>query len=92
MEQYGEVKKSNFKVKINDKMYLPLKLIITDDIEVTNIITKATNRQTEVKLEAFYSTATFHKNLEDFYASFDWQKLKKSTSKWNSVNLLFQET
>lgn len=59
------------KVKINNKMYLPLKLIITDDIEVTNLITKATNRQTEVKLEAFYSLSTFHKNLEDFYASFD---------------------
>jgi cold shock CspA family protein len=60
--------------KINNKMYLPLKLIIADDIEVTNLITKATNRQTEVKSEAFYSLSKFHKTLEDFYATFDKDK------------------
>ncbi len=65
------------KGKIDNTMYLPLKLIITDDIEVTNHITKATNRQTEVKLEAFYSLSTFHKTLEDFYAAFDEDKDQK---------------
>ena len=63
--------------KINNKMYLPLKLIIADDIEVTNLITKATNRQTEVKSEAFYSLSKFHKTLEDFYATFDKDKEQK---------------
>ena len=63
--------------KINQKMYLPLKLIIADDIEVTNLITKATNRQTEVKSEAFYSLTKFHKTLEDFYAVFDENKDQK---------------
>jgi len=44
-----------------------LKLIITEDSDVVNRITKATNRQTEVKVEAFASLTAFQKDLEEFY-------------------------
>ena len=37
---------------------------------MANQIIKATNRQTEVKLEAFESLSPFHRTLEEFYASF----------------------
>jgi cold shock CspA family protein len=56
--------------KLTKPVYVPVKLIVTDDPEVTNSIIKATNRQTEVKVEAFESLAPFHRKLEEFYASF----------------------
>lgn len=54
---------------LTPNVYLPLKLIVTDDAEVTNQIIQGTNRQTEVKLEAFESLAPFQKKLEEFYLS-----------------------
>jgi cold shock CspA family protein len=56
---------------ITDSMYLPIKLIVTDNSQVTNKIIRATNRQTEIKDEAFESLSPFHKTLEEFYATFD---------------------
>lgn len=55
---------------MTDKIYVPIKLIVTDDAEVTNHIIRATNRQTMVNPEAFESLSPFHKNLEEFYSSF----------------------
>jgi hypothetical protein len=43
------------KASLDNSIYLPIKLIVTNDEEVTNRIIKATNRQTEVKTEAFLS-------------------------------------
>jgi cold shock CspA family protein len=54
---------------LTDAVFIPLKLIVTTDAEVTNAIIQGTNRQTEVKLEAFESLAPFQKTLEEFYAA-----------------------
>jgi hypothetical protein len=54
-----------------DNVYLPVKLIVTTNIDVTNAVIKATNRQTLVNIEAFESLRNFHKELEAFYASYD---------------------
>lgn len=54
---------------LTPNVYLPLKLIVTSDSEVTNQIIQGTNRQTEVLLEAFESLAPFQKNLEEFYSA-----------------------
>ena len=51
-------------------VFVPVKIIVTSDPDVTDQIIKATNRQTEVKLEAFESLTPFHRTLEEFYASF----------------------
>lgn len=59
---------------ITDDVFIPLKIIVTDNQYVTNDIIKATNWQTEVKKEAFESLSPFHKQLEEFYASFDKDK------------------
>jgi len=55
---------------LTDKMFVPLKLIVTNNTEVTNQIIRATNRQTQVYVEAFESTKPFHKHLEEFYNTF----------------------
>ena len=53
------------KNKIGPNVFEPVKLIVTNDPEITNQIIKATNRQTEVKLEAFESLTPFHRTLEE---------------------------
>ena len=53
--------------QLTPKVYLPIKLIVTADSEVTNQVIQGTNRQTEVKLEAFESLAPFQKKLEEYY-------------------------
>jgi len=58
------------KDKINTKSYITIKIIGTDDNEIINSIIRATNRQTEVKPEAFESLSLFHKQLEEFYNHF----------------------
>ena len=59
---------------IDDSMYIPIRIIVTSNAEVTSHITKATNRQTEVKIEAFESLSNFHKKLEEFYKQVDKDK------------------
>lgn len=56
---------------------LPLKLIEVEDREIVNEIVRATNRQTEVKDEAFVVLAEFHKKLERFFLSIDEVPSKK---------------
>ncbi len=58
------------KKAVSDKIYLPVKLIVTEDLDVTNTVIKATNRQTEVKIEAFESLSPFQKKLEEFYDTY----------------------
>jgi cold shock CspA family protein len=53
--------------QLTPNVYLPMKLIVTADSEVTNQVIQGTNRQTEVKVEAFESLAPFQKKLEEFY-------------------------
>ncbi|MEK6742232.1 MAG: AIPR family protein [Nitrospirota bacterium] len=54
---------------ISDAASLSIKLIVTEDLDITNQIIKATNRQTEVKIEAFESLSPFQKKLEEFYSA-----------------------
>ena len=53
-----------------ENTYVPLKLISSDNQDVINDVIKATNRQTEVKIEAFESLKDFHKKLQIFYNTF----------------------
>jgi len=59
---------------LNERVLIPIKLVVTDDPDVTNLVIKATNRQTEVKLEAFESLSPFQKKLEEFYSTFGKDK------------------
>lgn len=52
---------------IDPASHIVLKIIETVDPEIAVNVIKATNRQTEVKVEAFESLSPFHKDLEDYY-------------------------
>jgi hypothetical protein len=55
--------------KIHSDTVVPVKIIEVDDKEIINEIVRATNRQTEVKDEAFVVLGEFHKKLERFFSS-----------------------
>ncbi|RHX77459.1 AIPR family protein [Leptospira yasudae] len=67
----------HLKENISSDIYVPFKLIVTDDSDVTNRIVKATNRQTEIKSEAFETLSPFHRKLEEFYLSFEKDPIKR---------------
>lgn len=56
---------------LTDGLHLPIKLIATEDQELTSKIIKATNWQTQVTQEAFIALEPFQKRIEEFYASID---------------------
>lgn len=47
--------------------HIVVKIIETIDPDIAVNVIKATNRQTEVKVEAFESLSPFHKDLEEYY-------------------------
>lgn len=49
------------------KINIPLKLIVTQNEEIKNKITIATNRQTEIKAEQLEAFSNFQKKLEQYY-------------------------
>ncbi len=55
------------KQHISNDAFIAVKIIGTDNSEIINSIIRATNRQTEVKPEAFESLSIFHKELEEFF-------------------------
>jgi cold shock CspA family protein len=65
------------KEKLTPNIFVPLKLIVSDDDDTINEVIKATNSQTEVKNEAFEILKPFHKRLEEFYLSFEKEENKR---------------
>lgn len=59
------------KDKLTDQSYIVVKLIEVNNEKVSDRVIYTTNRQTEVKSEAFTSINFFHKNLQDFYDSIE---------------------
>ena len=50
-----------------DKVQISVRVICTDDPNISNVIVRGTNKQNQVLDEAFECTRTFHKNLEEFF-------------------------
>lgn len=57
--------------KINQNSYIVIKLIEVEDSSIAERVIYTTNRQTEVKSEAFISSNRFHKQLQDYFNSID---------------------
>jgi hypothetical protein len=53
-----------------EKTPIIIKLISTNNFDITNQIVKGTNSQTTVEVAAFETIKPFHKDLEDFIAAF----------------------
>lgn len=57
----------NNRAVVTDDMYLTVKLIETDDVDLSSSVIKATNSQSVVMKEAFATIKPYHKQLEDFF-------------------------
>lgn len=57
----------NNEAYITDDMYVTVKLIETNDIDLANSVIKATNSQSIVTKEAFATIKPYHKKLEDYF-------------------------
>lgn len=60
------------RTKLADDTYVTIKLIEVTDEKVSDRVIYTTNRQTEVKSEAFTATKHFHKGLQDYYNAIDF--------------------
>jgi hypothetical protein len=59
-----------------ERVYIPLKIIITNDYDIKSQITRATNNQTAVGIEQLEALSEFQKNLELFYNALPNDDLK----------------
>lgn len=59
------------KESLLDNSYIVIKIIEVKDEAISDRVIFTTNRQTEVKSEAFVATKKFHKELQDFYNSIE---------------------
>lgn len=50
-----------------DNLFVPVKLIITEDSDIRDRIIVSTNNQTEIKEEQLLALTSFQKSLEEFY-------------------------
>lgn len=55
--------------EVRGSVFLPIKIIVTNDADLTNRIIRSTNRQTTVTDEAFVALAPLHKQIEAFFDS-----------------------
>lgn len=55
-------------------LVVPLRIIMTEDEEITTSITAATNSQTQVSKEDLYSLLNFQRLLENFFTTFSDEK------------------
>jgi hypothetical protein len=59
------------RASLTPTLFVPIKIIATEDDTLTTDIIKATNSQTPVKPEDLSALSDFQKKLENFYGSFD---------------------
>lgn len=52
-----------------DKVQLVVRIICTEDVEITNRVVRGTNKQNQVLDEAFEATKPYHQNLELYFNS-----------------------
>jgi AIPR protein len=78
--------------EILSKVPIVIKLISTNDSEITNQIVRGTNRQNIVLDEAFETTKKFHKDLEEFinalspdYARFYYERRSKQYDHYPTI-------
>ena len=78
------------KDNIDEKMFVTIKLVVTEDENLISKIIQATNRQTAVKEEDLIAYSEFQKKLEDFFKTFDGEgKLyyERRSKQYNIYNI-----
>lgn len=77
----------NCRNNINDNVFLPVKIIVTTNSEVSTKITISNNRQTAVKEEELLALTEVQKELEAYFNSFEGKKklfYERRSNQYNS--------
>jgi hypothetical protein len=64
----------NEREEIDESVFVPLKVIGTDNDDLTTAIITATNNQTQIKAEELNARAEFERALEQFFGTYDAHK------------------
>ncbi|MBI5403084.1 MAG: AIPR family protein [Ignavibacteriae bacterium] len=59
------------KENLAKEIFIPVRFIATNNPEIKNLITKATNRQTEISEEQLFASTEFPKKLEAYFPTFE---------------------
>jgi len=74
-----------------DRLMIPIRIIATEDENLKNSITRATNNQTAIKKDQLEALSTFQKNLEEYYKTFidDSQRLfyERRTGQYRNADI-----
>ncbi|KAI9129976.1 AIPR family protein [Acaryochloris sp. CCMEE 5410] len=87
--QTSNVLFNNRKGDYINNVNIPIKIIATDDDEIKNRITLATNNQTPIKKEQLASLTSFQRRLEQYYNSYSGNErlyYERRSKQYNSDN------
>ena len=79
----------NEREQLTDMVYVPVKIVATEDEDIVNAIVTATNRQTQVTQEDLYALAGFQKKLEAFLSAYPDKKrlfYERRSKQYNAVS------
>lgn len=89
--QTSHVLFENKNIDGSEAINVPLKIIITNDSDIKNQITRATNNQTAVGVEELESLSEFQRKLEMFYKSYGKGKgnlyYERRTNQYNKIGI-----
>ena len=74
---------------LSENVFVPVRLIATDDSNIKNSIIKATNRQTQVTEDQLLALSDFPKSLEAFFPTFEDKKklyYERRSRQYNAVD------
>jgi hypothetical protein len=78
----------NEKDHLSEHVFVPMKIIATEDEDIINAIVTATNRQTQVTQEDLYALAGLQKKLEAFFFAYPDKKrlfYERRSKQYNAV-------
>lgn len=73
---------------LSEQVFVPVRLIATDDVKIKNSIIKATNCQTQVTDDQLFALTDFPKTLEDYFPTFEGKKrlfYERRSRQYNAV-------
>lgn len=74
---------------LSENVFVPVRLIATDDPDIRNSIIKATNRQTQVTEDQLFALSDFPKNLEAYFPTFEGKKklyYERRSRQYNTID------
>lgn len=76
--------------ELDETVQVPIKIVISENEELTSKVIRSTNRQTEVKEQDLIAFSNFQKRLEDYYATYSGNSrlyYERRSKQYNNKNV-----